>query len=122
MGIVERKQKVYYKKTKKGNILKVSTFLVCLYLKYFYVHIIISSMIIFKFLKAYANYDNCFFQNVREHYLSNDISCGLSICKFCEENDSLTQVKKSESTKVKKPHHILIDTNVALHQVSSFDL
>ncbi|XP_071531275.1 exosome complex exonuclease RRP44 [Panulirus ornatus] len=78
MGILERKQKVFYRKTKKGNILKI----------------------------------------VREHYLRNDVWCGLDGCGSCEsEEPVLDMLITSDSSLVPHPHHILIDTNVALHQV-----
>ncbi|XP_042873183.1 exosome complex exonuclease RRP44-like [Penaeus japonicus] len=78
MGIVERKQRVFYKKTKRGNIIKV----------------------------------------VREHYLRDDVWCGLDGCGMCEGDcRPLDVLDTSDSTLVQKPHYIIIDTNVALHQI-----
>ncbi|XP_037798557.1 exosome complex exonuclease RRP44-like, partial [Penaeus monodon] len=78
MGIVERKQRVFYKKTKRGNIIKV----------------------------------------VREHYLRDDVWCGLDGCGMCEgDYRPLDTLSTSDSTLVRNPHHIIIDTNVALHQI-----
>ncbi|KAK7024218.1 exosome catalytic subunit dis3 [Halocaridina rubra] len=77
MGIQERKQKVFYRKTKKGNIIKI----------------------------------------VREHYLRDDVWCGLDGCGMCEgELRPLDVLTTSDSSLVKEPHHLIIDTNVALHQ------
>ncbi|MPC15533.1 Exosome complex exonuclease RRP44 [Portunus trituberculatus] len=78
MGLVERKLKVFYRKTKKGNIIKV----------------------------------------VREHYLRNDVWCGYEGCRECEcEKPILDMPDISDSTLVPEPHFIMIDTNVALHQI-----
>lgn len=78
MGLVERKLKVFYRKTKKGNIIKV----------------------------------------VREHYLRDDVWCGYEGCGECEcEKPTLDMPDVSDSTLVPEPHLIMIDTNVALHQI-----
>lgn len=78
MGIQERKQKIFYRKTKKGNIIKI----------------------------------------VREHYLRDDVWCGLDGCGSCEgEERPLDVLTTSDSSLVRKPHHLIIDTNVALHQI-----
>ncbi|XP_076065936.1 exosome complex exonuclease RRP44-like protein Dis3 [Oratosquilla oratoria] len=78
MGIQERKLKIFYRKTKKGNIIKV----------------------------------------VREHYLRDDVYCGLEGCGQCEgDNRPLEIVTHSESSLMKTGHLLFIDTNVALHQI-----
>ncbi|XP_068223544.1 exosome complex exonuclease RRP44-like [Palaemon carinicauda] len=78
MGLQERKQKIFYRKTKKGNIIKI----------------------------------------VREHYLRDDVWCGLDGCGSCEgDARPLDMLTTSDSTLVREPHHLLIDTNVALHQI-----
>nr|XP_053626965.1 exosome complex exonuclease RRP44-like [Cherax quadricarinatus] len=78
MGILERRMKIFYRKTKKGNIMKI----------------------------------------VREHYLRDDVWCGLAGCGICKaEQPVLEMVNSSNSTLVPLAHFILIDTNVALHQV-----
>ncbi|KAK4310588.1 hypothetical protein Pmani_017844 [Petrolisthes manimaculis] len=78
MGLLERKQKTFYRKTKKGNIIKI----------------------------------------VREHYIRDDIWCGLDGCGSCEMEDAILEVQNtSDSTLVPQPHHLMIDTNVALHQI-----
>ncbi|XP_063864505.1 exosome complex exonuclease RRP44-like [Scylla paramamosain] len=78
MGLVERKLKVFYRKTKKGNIIKV----------------------------------------VREHYLRDDVWCGYEGCGQCEcEKPTLDMPDISDSTLVPESHLIMIDTNVALHQI-----
>ncbi|XP_069960706.1 exosome complex exonuclease RRP44-like [Cherax quadricarinatus] len=78
MGILERRMKIFYRKTKKGNIMKI----------------------------------------VREHYLRDDVWCGLAGCGICKaEQPVLEMVNSSNSTLVPLAHFILIDTNVALHQI-----
>ncbi|KAF2356115.1 PIN domain [Trinorchestia longiramus] len=78
MGVIERKQKIFYKKTKRGNILKV----------------------------------------VREHYLRDDVWCSVAGCQECKGDDShLSPPTVSPSNLVPKPHILVIDTNVALHQI-----
>ncbi|KAA0201851.1 hypothetical protein HAZT_HAZT003167 [Hyalella azteca] len=78
MGVVERKQKIFYKKTKRGNILKV----------------------------------------VREHYLRDDVWCSVAGCQQCKnEASSLNPVPESPSNLVSEPHVLVIDTNIALHQI-----
>lgn len=78
MGLQERKQKIFYRKTKKGNIIKI----------------------------------------VREHYLRDDVWCGLDGCGACEgDKRPLEMLTTSDSTLVTEPHHLIVDTNVALHQI-----
>ena len=78
MGLLQRKQKIFYRKTKKGNILKI----------------------------------------VREHYLRDDIFCGLKSCDICTgDKKPLQDLSSSPSDLICTPHHIIIDTNVALHQI-----
>ncbi|CAG0883873.1 unnamed protein product [Darwinula stevensoni] len=76
------KTKVFFKKTKRGSVLKV----------------------------------------VREHYLRNDIYCGSSGCRHCQENENFKPVLMpdsiSKSDLVPLPHYIIPDTNVVLHQIS----
>ncbi|XP_064637468.1 exosome complex exonuclease RRP44-like [Lineus longissimus] len=57
---------------------------------------------------------------VREHYLRDDIWCGLEICEGCQqERDRQILVAKPEniSSAVKDSHYLLPDTNVVLHQI-----
>ncbi|KAG7165259.1 Exosome complex exonuclease RRP44-like 1, partial [Homarus americanus] len=54
---------------------------------------------------------------VREHYLRDDIWCGLDGCGICKiEEPTLDVITSNDSSLVALPHHIIIDTNVALHQ------
>uniref|UniRef100_A0A2P2HYD4 Protein DIS3 homolog n=1 Tax=Hirondellea gigas TaxID=1518452 RepID=A0A2P2HYD4_9CRUS len=77
MGIIEKKQKIFYKKTKRGNIIKV----------------------------------------VREHYLRDDVWCGVHGCVQCNMETSLLKPPASASELVAQPHILVLDTNVALHQI-----
>lgn len=77
-------QKTFYKKTRRGKILKI----------------------------------------VREHYLRDDISCNSDLCSECSGHDENTnsgsrlEVKpKSSNSTFKKPHYLLLDTNVVLDQI-----
>ena len=58
---------------------------------------------------------------VREHYLRDDVHCGVTICSICHSSSSdlyiLEATPHSQSTKCLFPHYILPDTNVCLHQV-----
>jgi len=57
---------------------------------------------------------------VREHYLRDDISCGSEICENCTHDGKGPVLEKEPVNKSKvfnKPHYIVPDTNVILHQV-----
>ena len=58
---------------------------------------------------------------VREHYLRDDVHCGVITCSMCHSSSSdlsiLEATPHSQSTKCLFPHYILPDTNVCLHQV-----
>jgi exosome complex exonuclease DIS3/RRP44 len=76
--------KVFVKKTRRGNILKI----------------------------------------VREHYLRDDLSCGSESClnSVCVQSFKglktlLEKDPVSTSLKYQKPHYIVPDTNIVLHQV-----
>ncbi|XP_058054105.1 exosome complex exonuclease RRP44 [Anopheles bellator] len=72
--------KVFMKKTKRGNILKI----------------------------------------VREHYLRDDIWCGIKSCRKCplSENDAILDADPEPlSEKYGFPHYLLLDTNVVLYQM-----
>ena len=57
---------------------------------------------------------------VREHYLRDDLSCGSTLCQVCPNLSpaKLGDMQKAESALVPNPHYLVIDTNVALHQVN----
>ncbi|XP_043218243.1 exosome complex exonuclease RRP44-like isoform X1 [Amphibalanus amphitrite] len=75
------KQKVFLKKNRRGNVLKI----------------------------------------VREHYLRDDLWCGVDGCSKCELQTSgqtpLSRSLESPSTAVPEPHVLIPDTNVILHQL-----
>lgn len=78
MGLIERKQKIFYKKTKRGNIIKI----------------------------------------VREHYLRDDVWCGVQGCQECRADKFLLDpATTSPSSLLPHPHLLVLDTNVALHQI-----
>ena len=55
---------------------------------------------------------------VREHYLRDDIWCGVKACQQCSQSDPVLDVKaESNSSVFNFPHFIVPDTNIALHQV-----
>lgn len=61
---------------------------------------------------------------VREHYLRDDISCGSELCKNLVCKQSFSNFKsllecepQTLSLKFQKPHYIVPDTNIILHQV-----
>lgn len=57
---------------------------------------------------------------VREHYLRDDISCGSEICDVCDhgpKGPALSECPENRSQKYKKPHYMIPDTNVVIHQI-----
>jgi hypothetical protein len=63
-------------------------------------------------IKECTNFVFLLMQIHREHYLRDDIVCGSLACSICPHGDST--VLSSEA-----PQYLLIDTNVALHQVKA---
>ena len=60
---------------------------------------------------------------VREHYLREDIWCGLAECSVCKTDATQNNLKWSPKNRSKlcDTHHFLIpDTNVVLHQVNIY--
>ncbi|KAF8782291.1 Exosome complex exonuclease RRP44 like protein [Argiope bruennichi] len=56
-------------------------------------------------------------KTVREHYLRDDILCGSAVCSECPETSTcLEAFPISCSDLCKKPHYIIPDTNVVIHQ------
>lgn len=56
---------------------------------------------------------------VREHYLRDDVWCGVIGCTLCKQQDKPPVIERSPlvvSNVCPYPHLILPDTNVALHQ------
>jgi exosome complex exonuclease DIS3/RRP44 len=97
--------KVFLRKTKRGNILKVR----------------ITPRIPTN-IKS-----RCFlfsFQIIREHYLRTDLWCGSSLCVICphEKHDLvLSSEPQTKSSLVTGPHYLLLDTNVVLDQIDVFE-
>ncbi|KAI8900268.1 hypothetical protein BC833DRAFT_582497 [Globomyces pollinis-pini] len=57
---------------------------------------------------------------LKEHYLRDDIYCGLPNCSSCEEHSSTLTIPQNANQKVKeltKPYFIIPDTNMLYHQV-----
>ena len=57
---------------------------------------------------------------VREHYLRDDVHCGVrdcSLCKDCPDGLSLDPSPLTHSTICQYPHFLLPDTNICLHQI-----
>jgi hypothetical protein len=57
-------------------------------------------------------------QHVREHYIRDDISCGLQECENCLPVESfLSPDHKNPCSLFKYNHYLILDTNVVLDQV-----
>ncbi|XP_065073059.1 exosome complex exonuclease RRP44 [Ochlerotatus camptorhynchus] len=57
---------------------------------------------------------------VREHYLRDDIACGIASCGLCmltETRTSLDRAPQFCSTAVPGPHYLMLDTNIILYQI-----
>uniref|UniRef100_A0A8D0DYL4 Exosome complex exonuclease RRP44 n=1 Tax=Salvator merianae TaxID=96440 RepID=A0A8D0DYL4_SALMN len=58
---------------------------------------------------------------VREHYLRDDISCGVATCVLCGDVPAgallESQPSGASSSLCPDPHYLLMDTNVLLHQI-----
>ncbi|XP_066249115.1 exosome complex exonuclease RRP44 [Euwallacea similis] len=60
-----------------------------------------------------------FLKNVREHYIRDDISCGISSCTKCQ-TESFSHLSKNHFNKCSLydfNHFIILDTNIILHQI-----
>lgn len=59
-----------------------------------------------------------FLKIVREHYIRDDIYCGIHSCNLCTVSDSsLSEDFCSKSTKFEPKHFLILDTNVVLDQI-----
>ncbi|XP_017777502.1 PREDICTED: exosome complex exonuclease RRP44 [Nicrophorus vespilloides] len=59
-----------------------------------------------------------YLKNIREHYIRDDIFCGLESCKSCEVLDtSLTGGFNNKNNLFKFNHYIILDTNIILDQI-----
>ena len=60
---------------------------------------------------------------VREHYLRDDVWCGVSGCGQCKQGDPLLDTHPDTLSDLcnGRPHIILPDTNVVLHQIDFFE-
>ncbi|XP_058451921.1 exosome complex exonuclease RRP44 [Malaya genurostris] len=57
---------------------------------------------------------------VREHYLRDDIACGIASCGLCSldvTRTSLDPLPDSGSTIFDSPHYLMLDTNIILYQI-----
>lgn len=55
---------------------------------------------------------------VREHYLRDDVCCGVVDCPRCSQTEPVLEAKPdANSSLFNFPHFIVPDTNIALHQV-----
>ncbi|XP_055617537.1 exosome complex exonuclease RRP44 [Toxorhynchites rutilus septentrionalis] len=57
---------------------------------------------------------------VREHYLRDDISCGIASCGLCTvsvDGTRLDAAPESISTAYTYPHYLMLDTNIVLYQI-----
>ncbi|XP_039225656.1 exosome complex exonuclease RRP44 [Crotalus tigris] len=58
---------------------------------------------------------------VREHYLRDDVACGVPACPLCEGEVPQRGLQAAPSCPasplVPRPHYLLLDTNVVLHQI-----
>ncbi|KAK4872641.1 hypothetical protein RN001_014670 [Aquatica leii] len=59
-----------------------------------------------------------FLKHIREHYLRNDLLCGIKECECCDASESiLSTTYKNKSTLYKFNHFLVFDTNVILDQM-----
>lgn len=59
---------------------------------------------------------------VREHYLRDDIWCGVKGCGKCKDKaPPLDTSPATECELFSEPHYVLPDTNVVLHQLDVLD-
>ncbi|KAM3837255.1 exosome complex exonuclease RRP44 isoform 2-T2 [Vipera latastei] len=58
---------------------------------------------------------------VREHYLRDDVACGVPACPLCDGEAPQRGLQAAPSSPasplVPRPHYLLLDTNVVLHQI-----
>lgn len=59
---------------------------------------------------------------VREHYLRDDITCGVDSCRECDGPSTLEPASTSPSEMCPGEHILCPDTNVILHQVTVISL
>ena len=54
----------------------------------------------------------------REHYLRDDLSCGVQSCSLCKQQEAVLDSQiESPSSLCVTPHLLLPDTNIILHQI-----
>lgn len=102
--------KIFMRKTKRGNILKVSQTQTRTYVKWGY-----------EWTKLLCKTK---FQIVREHYLREDIWCGSTVCQQCDHRSHdkvLSSNPVSLNPNFPFPHYLVLDTNVVLDQIDVFE-
>uniref|UniRef100_A0A1Y1LIX1 Protein DIS3 homolog n=1 Tax=Photinus pyralis TaxID=7054 RepID=A0A1Y1LIX1_PHOPY len=59
-----------------------------------------------------------FLKNIREHYLRDDIHCGISNCHDCPPNSNISPATHENKCSLYNfNHYLVLDTNVILHQM-----
>ena len=54
---------------------------------------------------------------VREHYLRDDVWCGVARCRLCKQQTAVLDARPEDVSELcRYPHFLLPDTNVVLHQ------
>ncbi|KAH6569232.1 hypothetical protein BASA50_002851 [Batrachochytrium salamandrivorans] len=54
---------------------------------------------------------------LKEHYLRDDLYCGIPGCKHCPSIQSLLSATPRSTVSVPKPHYVVPDTNILYHQI-----
>ncbi|KAL2912650.1 exosome catalytic subunit dis3 [Polyrhizophydium stewartii] len=54
---------------------------------------------------------------LKEHYLRDDIYCGVPGCQRCPEHTTTLSAEPRQTTAVRSPHYIVPDTNILYHQI-----
>ncbi|XJO75197.1 hypothetical protein BDV3_005914 [Batrachochytrium dendrobatidis] len=54
---------------------------------------------------------------IKEHYLRDDLYCGVPKCKHCPSTQTLLSPTPRTTTVVSKQHYVVPDTNILYHQI-----
>ncbi|KAG0226604.1 exosome catalytic subunit dis3 [Actinomortierella wolfii] len=55
---------------------------------------------------------------IREHYLRDDIWCGIETCKRCKQTEALLSSTPNINKLYPLPHFLVPDTNILINQAS----